>query len=69
MQGRHDILKVHARGKKLENFDLRNIARATAGMTGADIANLMNQSAIVAVRQGRERINETDVFDVCPSAS
>ena len=45
------ILKVHARGKKVdEDMDYDMVARATAGFTGADLMNLMNQAAIAAVR-------------------
>ncbi|CAD7697731.1 unnamed protein product [Ostreobium quekettii] len=52
LAGRIEILKVHARGKKLEEgLEFSKVARATAGYTGADLMNLMNQSAIVAVRQ------------------
>jgi cell division protease FtsH len=54
LQGRVGILHVHARGKKIEpDLDFEKIARATAGLTGADLMNLMNQSAITAVRAVR----------------
>ena len=66
MQGRIGILQVHARGKLLEaDIDFRKIARATAGSTGAELMNLMNQAAIVTVRQGRETITQDDIFEVC----
>ena len=53
-QGRVGILKVHSRGKKIEpDLDFDKVARATAGFTGADLMNLMNQSAITAVRAVR----------------
>ena len=65
MQGREAILKVHARGKQIEdNIDYNKVARACAGNTGAELANLMNQSAIVAVRQHHSRITEQDIFEV-----
>ena len=51
--GREEILKVHARNKKLaEDVNLENIARTTAGFTGADLENLMNEAAIGAARSG-----------------
>jgi len=51
--GREEILKVHARNKKLaEDVNLENIARTTAGFTGADLENLMNEAAIGAARTG-----------------
>ncbi len=65
VQGRIGILKVHARDKELDaDVDFHKIARATAGSTGAELMNLMNQSAILTVRQGREKITEVDVFEV-----
>ena len=65
LQGRIGILKVHARDKELDaDVDFHRVARATAGSTGAELMNLMNQSAIVTVRQGRERITEVDIFEV-----
>ena len=65
MQGRADILKVHSRDKRLaQDVDLRRVARATAGSTGADLMNLMNQSAILAVRAGRNAILESDILQV-----
>lgn len=56
---------MHARDKELDDdVDFRKVARATAGSTGAELMNLMNQSAILTVRQGREKITEVDVFEV-----
>lgn len=67
LQGRAEILKVHSRDKKLaQDVDLRRVARATAGSTGADLMNLMNQSAILAVRAGRNAILESDILQVQP---
>ena len=66
MQGRIGILEVHARDKELdEGIDFHKVARATAGSTGAELMNLMNQSAIVTVRQGRQKITQADIFEVC----
>ena len=66
VQGRIGILEVHARDKELdEGIDFHKVARATAGSTGAELMNLMNQSAIVTVRQGREKITQADIFEVC----
>jgi len=64
MNGRVEILKVHSRDKLVSpNMSYSRAARATAGFTGAQLMNLMNQSAIVAVRQRRDIITEMDVFD------
>ena len=66
VQGRVGILEVHARDKELdEGIDFHKVARATAGSTGAELMNLMNQSAIVTVRQGRQKITQADIFEVC----
>ncbi|CAG9461153.1 unnamed protein product [Pedinophyceae sp. YPF-701] len=63
-KGRTEILKVHARGKSLAgDLDLDRFARATAGFTGAELMNLMNQSAILAVRQGNGIIDDTVMFE------
>ena len=63
MRGREEILRVHARGKPMaQNVDLGRVARHTAGLTGADLANLCNEAAILAGRNGRDFISQTD-FD------
>ncbi|MBR0163099.1 MAG: ATP-dependent zinc metalloprotease FtsH [Lachnospiraceae bacterium] len=60
--GREDILKVHARNKPLsEDVDLRQIAQTTAGFTGADLENLLNESAIRAAMQDRTFITQDDI--------
>ena len=65
LQGRVGILEVHARDKKLEaDVDFQKVARATAGFTGAELMNLMNTAAVEAVRQGRDRVTEPDIFEV-----
>ena len=61
--GREAILKVHTKGKPLgEDVDLETIARQTAGLTGADLANLANEAAIFAARTHRTRVQQED-FD------
>ena len=64
VKGREDILKVHAKGKRLDDsVNLKTIARATAGFTGADLSNLLNEAAIMAARQSRPVINMNDLND------
>jgi cell division protease FtsH len=61
-KGREAILRVHARGKPLAaDVDLDAMARSTPGMTGADLANLLNEAALAAARQGRSEIRQTDL--------
>jgi cell division protease FtsH len=63
LKERSAILAVHAQGKKLgSDVDLGVVARGTPGFSGADLANLVNEAAIVAVRHGRDTINAAD-FD------
>ena len=63
LQGRLDTLKVHTRKIKLsEDVDLRKIAQATAGAVGADLANLVNEAALRAVRNGRQTVNQEDLL-------
>ena len=63
LQGRLDTLKVHTRKIKLtEDVDLRKIAQATAGAVGADLANLVNEAALRAVRHGRQAVNQEDLM-------
>lgn len=62
LQGREAILKVHARNVKVEpDLDYNAIARATAGANGAELANMINEAAIRAVKMGRETINQSDL--------
>ena len=62
VRGREEILKVHVKDKPLsEDVDLEQIARTTAGFTGADLENLMNESAILAAREGRAYITQQDI--------
>lgn len=62
VKGREEILQVHVKGKPLaEDVDLQEIARTTAGFAGADLENLMNESAIYAAREGRRFIKKEDI--------
>ena len=62
VRGREEILKVHAKGKPLaEDVDLSQLAQTTAGLTGADLENLLNEAAIGAAKDGRSFIVEEDV--------
>jgi cell division protease FtsH len=64
MNGRRQILDVHTRGKPLaQDVDLRRVARHAAGLTGADLANLANEAAILAGRNKREFIAQADFED------
>ena len=63
LQGRLDTLKVHTRKIKLaEDVDLKKIAQVTAGAVGADLANLVNEAALRAVRHGRKVVNQEDLL-------
>ncbi len=63
LQGRLETLKVHTRKIKLtEDVDLQKIAQATAGAVGADLANLVNEAALRAVRHGRQAVNQEDLL-------
>ena len=63
LQGRLDTLKVHTRKIRLsDDVDLRKIAQATAGAVGADLANLVNEAALRAVRKGRQLVNQEDLL-------
>jgi len=60
---RDEILKIHARGKPLaKNVSLRKVAERTPGFSGADLANLLNEAAILAVRKNRKQITQDDLF-------
>ena len=62
VKGRTDILKVHAKNKRLdEQVDLKTVARATPGFTGADLSNLLNEAAILAARDNREALSMADI--------
>lgn len=60
--GREEILKVHVKNKPLgEDVDLKQVAQTTAGFTGADLENLMNEAAIIAAKEGRGFIMQADI--------
>ena len=62
LQGRIAILKVHAKDVKMEpNIDFDTIGRATSGASGAELANLINEAALRAVRMGRSAVSQTDL--------
>ena len=62
VKGREEILRVHAKDKPLgEDVDLRQIAQTTAGFTGADLENLLNEAAIVAAKEGRSYLVQQDI--------
>lgn len=61
-QGREAILKIHARGKPLaEDVDLSSLAKRTVGFTGADLANLLNEAALLAARRNRTNISKEEI--------
>ena len=61
-QEREEILKLHAKGKPIANdIDLKAIAQQTAGFTGADLENLLNEAALLAVRKGQEQITQKEI--------
>lgn len=62
IRGRKEILEVHAKNKPIgDDVDLANVAQTTAGFTGADLENLLNEAAIYAAKQGRKFINQADI--------
>ena len=62
VQGRREILDVHAKGKPLgDDIDLAQIAQTTAGFTGADLENLLNEAAILSAKEGRVYIQQKDI--------
>ncbi|MBO4926701.1 MAG: ATP-dependent zinc metalloprotease FtsH [Clostridiales bacterium] len=64
IKGRADILKVHAKNKPLEDdVDLKEIAKITPGYTGADLANLLNEAALLAARRNAKKIYKADVSE------
>ena len=62
VKGREEILKVHAKGKRLDDsVNLKTVARSTAGFTGADLSNLLNEAAILAAREDRPVLTMEDL--------
>lgn len=69
LEGREAILKIHSRDVKLaDSVDLRKIARATAGFVGADLANVINEAALLAVRAGRKEVLQEDLTEAIEKA-
>ncbi|MDE6026260.1 MAG: ATP-dependent zinc metalloprotease FtsH [Lachnospiraceae bacterium] len=63
LQGRIDTLKVHMKNVKIdESVNLKSLALATAGAVGADLANIVNEAALLAVRNGREHVSQSDLL-------
>ncbi|MDY3738601.1 MAG: ATP-dependent zinc metalloprotease FtsH [Peptoniphilaceae bacterium] len=63
-KGRHDILKVHAKDVKMaDDIDFDEIATMTAGTSGADLANIINEGALRAVRMGRDKVTQEDLVE------
>lgn len=64
LKGRVDVLKVHAKNVRLdETVDLEGIALATSGAVGSDLANMINEAAILAVKNGRQAVSQKDLFE------
>ena len=64
MQGRIDTLRVHSKNVKMdETVDFKELALATSGAVGADLANIINEAALTAVRKGRELVSQKDLLD------
>jgi len=68
--GREAILRIHSVGVKLEEgLDLSDVAKATAGLAGADLANIVNEAALLAVRFGREKVSRDDFLEAIEKAA
>ena len=64
VKGREQILKVHARNKPMEkDVNFKTVARITAGFSGAELANLLNEAAILAARKGKKAIGNLELYD------
>ncbi len=64
LKGRIETLKVHAKNVKMDDtVDFNELALATSGAVGADLANIINEAALLAVKQGREFVNQADLFE------
>lgn len=64
VKGREQILKVHARNKPMEaDVNFKTVARITAGFSGAELANLLNEAAILAARKGKKMIGNLELYD------
>ncbi|MDR3138871.1 MAG: ATP-dependent zinc metalloprotease FtsH [Treponema sp.] len=60
LKGREEILRIHSKAVKLGNVDLGAVARGTSGFVGADLANIVNEAALLAVRGGRQQVSQKD---------
>ncbi len=68
-EGRIEILKVHIKGVKLaEDIDLREVARLTAGLAGADLANIINEAALLAGRANKKTVSQSDMYEAVERA-
>jgi cell division protease FtsH len=68
-EGRIEILKVHVRDVKLaDDVDLEEVARITAGLAGADLANIINEAALLAGRNNQKKVMQTDMFEAVERA-
>jgi len=64
IEDREEILKIHSRGKPLENvIDLREVAERTPGFSGADLENLMNEAAILAARRNKKKVSQSELLE------
>ena len=67
IRAREEILVVHAKNKPLsDDVDLKKLAERTPGFTGADLENILNEAAILAVRQGKKVVEQMHVLEICP---
>ncbi len=68
-EGRVEILKVHIKGVKLaDDIDLREVARLTAGLAGADLANIINEAALLAGRSNKKTVSQGDMYEAVERA-
>jgi cell division protease FtsH len=63
IKAREEILKIHLKDKKVDKVNLRQVAERTAGFSGADLANLCNEAAILAARKNKEKISQEDLLE------
>lgn len=70
VKGREEILRIHAKNVKLDNdVDFESVAHGTTGFAGADLANVVNEAALLAVRNGRKKVTMTDFNDAIDKVS
>lgn len=63
IEGREDILRIHCKGKPLGIIDLREVAERTPGFSGADLANVVNEAAILAARKDKKQLDQLDFLE------